>query len=215
MEEKETFKHMFIYLSNIKEELTEIYNQLRTPKGLPLDTLVDHFVGESQFFYRKIPLFISQAYGEIFQRFETVMNLLQVGEDIKKVLFPSDIEDKLGLKFLRMLHFARSRFTDKDAFKGPYTDFTDFENFYAHLTRRKKDEANTKLQIASSYFRYHIRKHFFKEDKRNWKKSDRDLEDMDYVIKDIKARDANVFGTPNVILETDIIKIMVRMNFSL
>lgn len=74
-----------------------------------------------------------------------IPNLLEVGEKIKEIVKPCEFNRNLGLKFMNLHHFARSRFSDRDCFKNAFSNYTEFENFYSHLKRKKKDDANTKF----------------------------------------------------------------------
>lgn len=202
---------MYVYLCNIKDDLAETYNSLRTRniKGLSLQSLITYFQGESHFFYRKLPLIMNMAYKEVLERID-VVNLLQVGEDLKQIFLPSKVNANLRLRFLDFMHMARNSISDVDFLKEVPSNYSEFECFYQHVRRKKKDEANTRLQVVCSYFQYQIRKHYFKEERRKWSKIDfRDNEDLDYTIKDVRTTAANIFGTPHYVQSPNVFKCVV------
>jgi len=211
IEDKDTNKHMHTCLSSIKEDLAEVYSTIKghSIRGVPLDALIVYFKGESQFFYRKLSLILNQAYKEVLEN-QDVANLIHVGEELKKVYLPSKINQSLGLRFLDFLHMARSEISDTDCMKEKYTNYSEFDQFYQHCRRKKKDEANTRLQVVCSFFQYQIQKSFFQSEKNKWKKTEqKDQEDSDLVIKDIKSSSTNIFGTPKHVLNLNFFNSLV------
>ena len=204
---------MHFFLSNIKDELIDMFYNLKNSniKGVPLEMLISYFKGESLFFARKLPIILNQSYKEVFEKMD-VSNLVQVGEKLKNVYLPSKINKNLSLRFLNYLHFARNETTDIDFAKEISSNYSEFERFYQHVRRKRKDEANTKLQVVCSYFQYQIRKYFFQDEKKKWRKIDfRDSIDQDLMVKDVRSSSANIFGTSRALVSPAIFKSIVRL----
>lgn len=203
---------MFVYLSTIKDDLADLYNNLKGHKGLPLASLTTYFKGESRFFYRKLPYLFNLAYKEVLERSD-IINLIQVGEELKSIHLPSKVNKRLRLRFLDYLHMARNHIIDIDASKGVSENYSEFECFYQHLRRKRKDEANTKLQVVCCHFQYQVRKYFFRDEKKKWERIEfRDSDDLDLTIKDVRSSAVNIFGTPHHIASLSFFKSVVKFN---
>ena len=204
---------MHFFLSSIKDDLNDMYYNLKSSnlKGVPFDMLISFFKGESLLFSRKLPMMLNQSYKEVIEKMD-VSNLVQVGERLKNVYLPSKVNKNLSLRFLNYLHFARNEITDIDFAKEVSSNYSEFERFYQHVRRKRKDEANTKLQVMCSYFQYQVRKYFFKDEKRKWRKIDfKDNIDQDLMVKDVRSSSANIFGTSMSLVAPSIFRSIVRL----